>query len=82
MFDIFVYSIVVIVHHANNLFYFSNISAKPHVAGSEQNFVVANYIRDLWTLNGLKNVRLVPYNVLLSHPNQENSNVVSTSLYL
>ncbi|KAJ8410841.1 hypothetical protein AAFF_G00187980 [Aldrovandia affinis] len=49
----------------------------PHLAGTEQNFRLAQQIRDEWLQFGLDSVEIVPYDVLLSYPNQTSPNYIS-----
>ncbi|XP_054433408.1 N-acetylated-alpha-linked acidic dipeptidase 2 isoform X2 [Pteronotus mesoamericanus] len=49
----------------------------PHLAGTEQNLLLAKKIQSQWKKFGLDSVHLVHYDVLLSYPNETNSNYVS-----
>ncbi|XP_037347950.1 N-acetylated-alpha-linked acidic dipeptidase 2 isoform X2 [Talpa occidentalis] len=49
----------------------------PHLAGTEQNFLLAKKIQSQWEEFGLDAVKLVHYDVLLSYPNETNPNYVS-----
>ncbi|XP_042627520.1 glutamate carboxypeptidase 2-like [Cyprinus carpio] len=49
----------------------------PHLAGTQQNLDLAEQIRAEWMEFGLDSVELVPYDVLLSYPNQTNPNYIS-----
>ncbi|KAJ8280424.1 hypothetical protein GJAV_G00054410 [Gymnothorax javanicus] len=49
----------------------------PHLAGTEQNLRLAQQIRDEWVQFGLDSVEIVPYDVLLSYPNQTSPNFIS-----
>ncbi|XP_006871271.1 PREDICTED: N-acetylated-alpha-linked acidic dipeptidase 2 [Chrysochloris asiatica] len=49
----------------------------PHLAGTEQNLLLAKKIRNQWKESGLDSVKLVPYDVLLSYPNETNANYIS-----
>ncbi|XP_064157733.1 N-acetylated-alpha-linked acidic dipeptidase 2 [Anguilla rostrata] len=49
----------------------------PHLAGTEQNLRLAQQIRDEWLQFGLDSVEIVPYDVLLSYPNQTSPNFIS-----
>ena len=54
------------------------LTRKPHIAGREQDEVVlVNWIRDKWTSSGFDSVRVYSYDVLLSYPNQTDSNYVA-----
>ncbi|CAJ0934563.1 unnamed protein product, partial [Mesorhabditis belari] len=56
--------------------YLRVFTREPHVAGTENNKKVAHAIADLWTTIGLEDVRLIPYDVLLSYPNWDQPNKV------
>ncbi|XP_055137341.2 N-acetylated-alpha-linked acidic dipeptidase 2-like [Symphalangus syndactylus] len=49
----------------------------PHLAGTEQNFLLANKIQTQWKKSGLDSPKLVHYDVLLSYPNETNANCIS-----
>uniref|UniRef100_A0A8C5FSU0 N-acetylated alpha-linked acidic dipeptidase 2 n=1 Tax=Gadus morhua TaxID=8049 RepID=A0A8C5FSU0_GADMO len=49
----------------------------PHLAGTKQNLVYAEQIREEWLSFGLDSVELVPYDVLLSYPNKSQPNYIS-----
>ncbi|TNN47945.1 Glutamate carboxypeptidase 2 [Liparis tanakae] len=49
----------------------------PHLAGTEQNLRYAEQIGDEWLEFGLDSVELVPYDVLLSYPNQSQPNYIA-----
>ncbi|XP_071801954.1 N-acetylated-alpha-linked acidic dipeptidase 2-like [Asterias amurensis] len=57
-----------------NLRYFTN---KPHIGGSPAEHENAEYIRDKWLEQGLDSAKLVPYDVLLSYPDENIPNKVS-----
>ncbi|XP_023226800.1 N-acetylated-alpha-linked acidic dipeptidase 2-like [Centruroides sculpturatus] len=57
--------------------YISFLTDQPHIAGTERDIRLARYIGDLWTEQGLDQVKLVPYNVLLSYPNPDKANEIS-----
>ncbi|XP_067127269.1 N-acetylated-alpha-linked acidic dipeptidase 2-like [Centruroides vittatus] len=57
--------------------YLRVLTDQPHIAGTERDIQLAHYIRDLWTEQGLDEVKLVPYNVLLSYPNPNKANEIS-----
>ncbi|XP_066273318.1 aminopeptidase NAALADL1-like [Branchiostoma lanceolatum] len=44
------------------------LSRKPHMAGTPQDLEMAELLKSRWLENGLDEVRLVPYDVLLSYP--------------
>ncbi|XP_067680231.1 N-acetylated-alpha-linked acidic dipeptidase 2-like [Haliotis asinina] len=56
--------------------YLKFLSSKPHVAGSQTNLDLANWIKDKWMEWGFDDVKLTPYDVLLSFPDADNPNVV------
>ncbi|XP_023064970.2 N-acetylated-alpha-linked acidic dipeptidase 2 isoform X2 [Piliocolobus tephrosceles] len=49
----------------------------PHLAGTEQNFLLAKEIQTQWKKFGLDSAKLVHYDVLLSYPNETNANYIS-----
>ncbi|XP_021573647.1 N-acetylated-alpha-linked acidic dipeptidase 2 isoform X2 [Carlito syrichta] len=49
----------------------------PHLAGTEQNLLLAKKIQTQWKTFGLDSANLVHYDVLLSYPNETNANYVS-----
>ncbi|KAM6157881.1 N-acetylated-alpha-linked acidic dipeptidase 2 isoform 2-T2 [Rhynchocyon petersi] len=49
----------------------------PHLAGTEQNLQLAMKIQTQWREFGLDTTTLVPYDVLLSYPNETNANYIS-----
>ena len=49
----------------------------PHIAGKEQEWQNAEWIRSLWVSWGLDAVSLVPYRVLLSYPDPDRLNKVN-----
>nr|XP_004661942.2 N-acetylated-alpha-linked acidic dipeptidase 2 [Jaculus jaculus]XP_045001733.1 N-acetylated-alpha-linked acidic dipeptidase 2 [Jaculus jaculus] len=49
----------------------------PHLAGTEQNLLLAKKIQKQWKNFGLDSANLVHYDVLLSYPNETNANYVS-----
>ncbi|XP_053279533.1 N-acetylated-alpha-linked acidic dipeptidase 2 [Pleuronectes platessa] len=49
----------------------------PHLAGTEQNLKYAEQIKAEWQEFGLDSVEIVPYDVLLSYPNQSQPNYIS-----
>ncbi|KAG7470918.1 hypothetical protein MATL_G00118940 [Megalops atlanticus] len=57
--------------------YLRKFTRLPHLAGTEQNLHLAQQIRDEWLQFGLDSVEIVPYDVLLSYPNQTNPNYIS-----
>ncbi|XP_077154668.1 putative N-acetylated-alpha-linked acidic dipeptidase [Ranitomeya variabilis] len=57
--------------------YLYNFSRVPHLAGTEENFLLAKQIQTQWKDYGLDKVELVPYDILLSYPNESNPNYIS-----
>ncbi|XP_066894396.1 N-acetylated-alpha-linked acidic dipeptidase 2 isoform X1 [Kogia breviceps] len=49
----------------------------PHLAGTEQNLLLAKKIQTQWQKSGLDSAKLVHYDVLLSYPNETNVNYIS-----
>ncbi|NXK85626.1 NALD2 dipeptidase, partial [Formicarius rufipectus] len=49
----------------------------PHVAGTEQNLLLAKQIQGQWKEFGLDSAELVHYDVLLSYPNEKQPNYIS-----
>ncbi|KAM8817927.1 N-acetylated-alpha-linked acidic dipeptidase 2 isoform 2-T2 [Rhynchonycteris naso] len=49
----------------------------PHLAGTEQNLLLAKEIQTQWKKFGLDSAKLVHYDVLLSYPNESNANYIS-----
>uniref|UniRef100_A0A669CUM4 Glutamate carboxypeptidase 2 n=1 Tax=Oreochromis niloticus TaxID=8128 RepID=A0A669CUM4_ORENI len=49
----------------------------PHLAGTEQNLKYAEQIMKEWQMFGLDSVEMVPYDVLLSYPNESQPNYIS-----
>ncbi|KAM9733251.1 N-acetylated-alpha-linked acidic dipeptidase 2 [Menidia menidia] len=49
----------------------------PHLAGTEQNLKYAEQIKGEWQQFGLDSVEMVPYDVLLSYPNESRPNYIS-----
>ncbi|XP_058519702.1 N-acetylated-alpha-linked acidic dipeptidase 2 [Ochotona princeps] len=49
----------------------------PHLAGTEQNLLLAKQIQAQWKKFGLHSAKLVHYDVLLSYPNETHSNYIS-----
>ncbi|XP_020040135.1 N-acetylated-alpha-linked acidic dipeptidase 2 isoform X2 [Castor canadensis] len=49
----------------------------PHLAGTEQNLLLAKKIQTQWKNFGLDSADLVHYDVLLSYPNETNANYIS-----
>ena len=58
------------------MYFYRKLSEKPHLAGQEQEAELAQYLSDFWKNNGLDQVTITPYEVLLSYPNMSNLNFV------
>ncbi|XP_031316393.1 N-acetylated-alpha-linked acidic dipeptidase 2 [Camelus dromedarius] len=54
-----------------------SFTALPHLAGTEQNLLLAKKIQTQWKEFGLDSADLVHYDVLLSYPNMTNANYIS-----
>ncbi|XP_070577792.1 N-acetylated-alpha-linked acidic dipeptidase 2-like [Ptychodera flava] len=54
----------------------SDISSKPHLAGTPEDFETAEYIQQKWLDQGLDSATIYPYHVLLSYPDDTNPNKV------
>ena len=51
---------------------------KPHIAGREQDEkILVKLIEESWKSSGFDSVRIYPYEVLLSYPEQNNSNYIA-----
>lgn len=59
------------------LFYSSSFTKLPHLAGTEQNFLLAKQIQGQWKEFGLDSAELVHYDVLLSYPSETQPNYIS-----
>ncbi|NXV30568.1 NALD2 dipeptidase, partial [Rissa tridactyla] len=57
--------------------YFSSFTKLPHLAGTEQNLLLAEQIQGQWKGFGLDSAELVHYDVLLSYPNEKQPNYIS-----
>ena len=57
--------------------HFRSFTISPHLAGTEQNLLLAKKIQTQWKKFGLDSANLVHYDVLLSYPNETNANYVS-----
>uniref|UniRef100_A0A8V5FRG9 Glutamate carboxypeptidase 2 n=1 Tax=Melopsittacus undulatus TaxID=13146 RepID=A0A8V5FRG9_MELUD len=62
---------------SNFLFYSSSFTKLPHLAGTEQNLLLAKQIQGQWKEFGLDSAELVHYDVLLSYPNEKQPNYIS-----
>jgi N-acetylated-alpha-linked acidic dipeptidase len=52
------------------------LSKNPHIAGSPRNKFLAEMIKDRWEEAGLDDVKLTPYDVLLSYPEKSDPNFI------
>lgn len=59
------------------LFPCSSFTKLPHLAGTEQNLLLAKKIQTQWKKFGLDSAKLVHYDVLLSYPSETNVNYIS-----
>jgi N-acetylated-alpha-linked acidic dipeptidase len=62
----------------NNLKYLTSI---PHMAASPRNNELAEFVRDEWKKFGVEDARLVPYDVLLSFPEEIHVELLSPKKY-
>ncbi|CAL4059730.1 unnamed protein product [Meganyctiphanes norvegica] len=53
------------------------LTSKPHTAGTERDTETANWLAQKWRDQGLDEVNLVPYNVMLSYPERDVNNTIS-----
>ena len=52
------------------------MTEKPHLAGTEEETELAQYLSKVWTDQGLDHVTITPYRVMLSYPNESDPNFV------
>ncbi|KAG8453051.1 hypothetical protein GDO86_004748 [Hymenochirus boettgeri] len=57
--------------------YLHNFTKLPHLAGTDENFLLAKQIQAQWKEYGLDKVELAHYDILLSYPNKSNPNYIS-----
>ncbi|ROT78135.1 hypothetical protein C7M84_003149 [Penaeus vannamei] len=57
----------------NNL---RHLTSRPHLGGTETEWENAQWVADTWRAQGLDDVHLVPYDVLLSYPKNDTPNLV------
>ena len=55
---------------------YRKLTEKPHLAGTEEETELAQYLSKVWTDQGLDHVTLTPYRVMLSYPNESDPNFV------
>lgn len=53
------------------------MTSRPHLGGTETEWENAQWVADTWRAQGLDDVHLVPYDVLLSYPKNDTPNLVS-----
>ena len=58
-------------------FFFRNLSANPHIAGTPQDFEQADMLRQFWLDAGLDHAATTPYDILLSYPSDSEPNILS-----
>lgn len=63
-------------HYALMLCFTRNLTSVPHLAGTEQDFEQAEWLRTKFLEFGLDQATVVPYNVLLSYPDMKIPNKV------
>ena len=56
--------------------YYRNLTSVPHLAGTNQDFLTADWLRQKLIEFGFDTADLYPYNVLLSYPNMTEPNKV------
>ncbi|XP_037082814.1 N-acetylated-alpha-linked acidic dipeptidase 2-like isoform X2 [Pollicipes pollicipes] len=52
------------------------LTRRPHLAGTPENDRLAAYVADTWRDQGLDKVEVLPYEVLLSYPDEQKANLV------
>jgi N-acetylated-alpha-linked acidic dipeptidase len=57
------------------------LTSAPHLAGSTRNNELAEFVRDEWTKFGVEDAHLVPYDVLLSFPEEIHVELLSPKKY-
>ncbi|XP_019647745.1 PREDICTED: N-acetylated-alpha-linked acidic dipeptidase 2-like [Branchiostoma belcheri] len=53
------------------------LTEKPHLAGTEGSYSVAEYVRKAWLDQGLDSAHIAPYHVLLSYPDPDKPSFVA-----
>jgi N-acetylated-alpha-linked acidic dipeptidase len=61
--------------------YLKHLTKEPHIAGTEENYKLALYVRDRFEEFGLEDVELVEYQVLLSYPEEITVEIVEPVHY-
>lgn len=56
------------------------LTKKQHVAGTEEEWALAEWVAEAWRAQGWDEVQLVPYEVLLSYPKKDTPNLVRYAL--
>ena len=54
-----------------------HLTSEPHIAGTKADTQQAQWVAEQWRDQGLDTVNLVPYDVLLSYPDPDQTNTVS-----
>ncbi|KAI8519598.1 hypothetical protein Bbelb_028550, partial [Branchiostoma belcheri] len=53
------------------------LTEKPHLAGTQEGYNLAEYVRQTWEDQGLDSAHMAPYDVLLSYPDPDNPSYVA-----
>ncbi|XP_019626181.1 PREDICTED: glutamate carboxypeptidase 2-like [Branchiostoma belcheri] len=53
------------------------LTEKPHLAGTQEGYSLAEYVRQTWEDQGLDSAHMAPYDVLLSYPDPDNPSYVA-----
>ncbi|XP_019615370.1 PREDICTED: N-acetylated-alpha-linked acidic dipeptidase 2-like [Branchiostoma belcheri] len=57
--------------------YLRKLTEKPHLAGTEGSYTLAEYVRRTWLEQGLDSAHIAPYRVLLSYPDPDKQSYVA-----
>ncbi|CAH1266289.1 NAALAD2 [Branchiostoma lanceolatum] len=57
--------------------YLRKLTEKPHLAGTEGSYALAEYVRQTWLEQGLDTAHVAPYHVLLSYPDPDKPSYVA-----
>ncbi|KAI8506319.1 hypothetical protein Bbelb_157460 [Branchiostoma belcheri] len=57
--------------------YLRKLTEKPHLAGTEGSYTLAEYVRRTWLEQGLDSAHIAPYHVLLSYPDPDKQSYVA-----
>lgn len=60
-----------------NSMVFRHLTLHPHLGGTEEERQTAQWVADKWRLQGMDEVHVTPYKVLLSYPDASKPNKVS-----